>query len=46
MITGMPTPKEPLSYEEWIAKNSSSSSAGRTRTGCNKTITTQHNENK
>lgn len=21
MITGMPTPKEPLSYEEWIAKN-------------------------
>jgi len=27
-------------------KNSSSSSAGRTRTGCNKTITTQHNENK
>jgi hypothetical protein len=46
MITGMPTPKEPLSYEEWIAKNSSSSSAGRTRTGCNKTITTQHNEQK
>lgn len=27
-------------------KNPSSSSAGRTRTGCNKTITTQHNEQK